>query len=285
MKYIFIINPASGKTNYNLIKKNINEVMQDQDYLILETKKPYDATIMAKKYKDDENAVIYSVGGDGTLNEIVNGIALGKCKLGIIPTGSGNDFYKSLKSYSKKEASIDLGLINNRYFINISSVGIDAQICNNANHIKHKNKFAYYISIIKTLFTFKHQEYTVKIGDLVYQNKFTIAAICNGKYYGGGFKIAPLASFDDDVFDVYLVDYMNRFKMINLMIKLLKGTHEKSPLLEKIKATNLSIKSNQDIILNIDGEIIITKNINIKMIPNAIKIINDQNLTNKILKK
>lgn len=285
MKYIFIINPASGKTNYNLIKKNINEVMQDQDYLILETKKPYDATIMAKKYKDDENAVIYSVGGDGTLNEIVNGIALGKCKLGIIPTGSGNDFYKSLKSYSKKEASIDLGLINNRYFINISSVGIDAQICNNANHIKHKNKFAYYISIIKTLFTFKHQEYTVKIGDLVYQNKFTIAAICNGKYYGGGFKIAPLASFDDDVFDVYLVDYMNRFKMINLMIKLLKGTHEQSPLLERIKARNINIKSKQDIILNIDGEIISTKNVNIKMIPNAINIINDQNLTNKILKK
>lgn len=285
MKYIFIINPASGKTNYNLIKKNINEVMQDQDYLILETKKPYDATIMAKKYKDDENAVIYSVGGDGTLNEIVNGIALGKCKLGIIPTGSGNDFYKSLKSYSKKEASIDLGLINNRYFINISSVGIDAQICNNANHIKHKNKFAYYISIIKTLFTFKHQEYTVKIGDLVYQNKFTIAAICNGKYYGGGFKIAPLASFDDDVFDVYLADYMNRFKMINLMIKLLKGTHEQSPLLERIKARNINIKSKQDIILNIDGEIISTKNVNIKMIPNAINIINDQNLTNKILKK
>ena len=138
MKYVFIINPASGKTDYNKIKENIIKTLENEDYEIYETKAPKEATQIANRFKNEENTVVYSVGGDGTLNEVVNGIAEGKCKLGIIPTGSGNDFYRTLKETKNENIRLDLGKVNGRYFINIASVGMDAETCNNANKIKSK---------------------------------------------------------------------------------------------------------------------------------------------------
>lgn len=287
MKYIFIINPNSGNVILDKIKANIRKAMDGLDYEIKETKSPNHATRIALKYKDEENAVVYSVGGDGTLNEVINGLAGGKCKLGIIPCGSGNDFYKSLDKYSKKESTIDLGIINDKfYFVNIASVGFDAEVCNEANLIKEKGRFkktAYYLGIIKTFLKFRFKSYHITCNEKEYNEKYTIIAICNGRYYGGGFQIAPLASFDDDLFDVYLASKMGRLKLINIFMKLMKGTHEKSKLIKKIKTTEINIESNKDMNVNIDGEIIKLKKINVKIVPNAITIYNDKKLVQKII--
>ena len=289
MKYIFIINPASGKWDYEVIKENIKNVMHGKEYVIKETKSPNHAMRIAKEYKNDENVIVYSVGGDGTLNEVINGIAKGKCKLGIIPTGTGNDFYKSLAKYNKKESTIDLGVANNNfYFINVASVGFDAQVSDAANTFKEKGKhkkIAYYLGIIKTFIKFKYQNYEIEINGKTYNHPYTIIAVCNGKYYGGGFQIAPLASFDDDLFDIYLATKMNRLTLITVFMKLMKAKHEKSKLVQKIKTTEVNIKSDKDIIFNIDGEIIKQKHINIKIVKDAITIYNDKQLVNKILGK
>lgn len=286
MKYIFIVNRTSGTTDYDRLENNINTYMEGHDYKIIETKCPMDATKIASKYKMDKDVIIYSCGGDGTLNEIINGIACGKCKLGIIPTGSGNDFYKSVKSYKKKESTIDLGLIGNRYFINIASVGFDAEVANYANEIKNasKNKkIAYIKGVLKAFRKYHNREYKIEVDNKIYNGKYTLLAICNGRYYGGGFKIAPLASFDDDHFDVYLAKNMNRLKLIFMLIKLLRGKHEKASVVKKLKALNMIVKCDEEMIVNIDGEIIKTKKLDIKMIPNAITLVNDASLAEKIL--
>lgn len=287
MKYIFIVNPCSGSKDYNVIKQNIKDTMLGQDYQIKETKCPNHAMRIAKKYKDDKNVIVYCVGGDGTLNEVINGIACGKCKLGLIPTGSGNDFYKSLEKYNKKESTIDLGLINGKfYFINIASIGFDAMVSNEANLIKEKGKFkklSYYLGIIKTFIKFRFQDYEVEINGKKEIKPYTIMAVCNGKYYGGGFQIAPLASFDDDMFDVYLANKMSRIRLIGVLMRLIKSSHEKSPTVKKYKTTEISIKSEKEMLVNIDGEIIKLKEVNIKIVPNAITIYNDKKLVDKII--
>lgn len=111
MKYVFIINPASGKTDYDKIKQNIMKTLENENYEIYETKAPKEATEIASRFKNEEDTIVYSVGGDGTLNEVVNGIAKGKCKLGIIPTGSGNDFYRTLKEAQTENVRLDLGKV------------------------------------------------------------------------------------------------------------------------------------------------------------------------------
>lgn len=285
MKYVFIINPASGKTDYNKIKENIMKNLENENYEIYETKAPKEATEIASRFKNEEGTVVYSVGGDGTLNEVINGIAEGKCKLGIIPTGSGNDFYRSLKESPNEEIRVDLGKVNDRYFINIASVGMDAETCNNANKIKSKLKIsiAYYLGLIHTFITFKSKRLKLKIDKNIYAGDYIIAAICNGKYYGGGFKIAPVASFDDNKFDIYLVSKANKLKLVKILLALLKSEHESYNEVRKYTGKNITISSESNLIVNIDGEITISKNIEIQMIEDAIYIYNDNALVQKIM--
>ena len=285
MKYVFIINPASGKTDYDKIKQNIMKTLENENYEIYETKAPKEATEIASRFKNEENTVVYSVGGDGTLNEVVNGIAEGKCKLGIIPTGSGNDFYRTLKEAQTENVRLDLGKVNGRYFINIASVGMDAETCNNANKIKSKIKLhsSYYLALIHTFLTFKSKSLKLKIDKNVYAGDYIIAAICNGKYYGGGFKIAPVASFDDNQFDIYLVSKASKFKLIKILLALLKSEHEKYNEVRKYTVKNITITSENNLIVNIDGEITISKNIEIEMIEDALIIYNNNELVQKIM--
>ena len=285
MKYVFIINPASGKTDYDKIKENIIKTLENAEYEIYETKAPKEATEIASRFKNEENTVVYSVGGDGTLNEVVNGIAEGKCKLGIIPTGSGNDFYRSLKEAQTENVRLDLGKVNGRYFINIASVGMDAETCNNANKIKSKIKLhsSYYLALIHTFLTFKSKSLKLKIDKNVYAGDYIIAAICNGKYYGGGFKIAPVASFDDNQFDIYLVSKAGKLKLIKILLALLKSEHEKYNEVRKYTGKNITITSENNLIVNIDGEITISKNIEIEMIEDALIIYNNNELVQKIM--
>ena len=270
MKYVFIINPASGKTDYDKIKQNIMKTLENENYEIYETKAPKEATEIASRFKNEENTIVYSVGGDGTLNEVVNGIAKGKCKLGIIPTGSGNDFYRTLKEAQTENVRLDLGKVNGRYFINIASVGMDAETCNNANKIKSKIKLhsSYYLALIHTFLTFKSKSLKLKIDKNV---------------YGGGFKIAPVASFDDNQFDIYLVSKASKFKLIKILLALLKSEHEKYNEVRKYTGKNITITSENNLIVNIDGEITISKNIEIEMIEDALIIYNNNELVQKIM--
>ena len=285
MKYVFIINPASGKTDYDKIKENIIKTLENEEYEIYETKAPKEATEIASRFKNEENTIVYSVGGDGTLNEVVNGIAEGKCKLGIIPTGSGNDFYRTLKEAQTENVRLDLGKVNGRYFINIASVGMDAETCNNANKIKSKIKLhsSYYLALIHTFLTFKSKSLKLKIDKNVYAGDYIIAAICNGKYYGGGFKIAPVASFDDNQFDIYLVSKAGKLTLIKILLALLKSEHEKYNEVRKYTGKNITITSENNLIVNIDGEITISKNIEIEMIEDALIIYNNNELVQKIM--
>ena len=140
MKYIFIVNPESAKGNAMKIIGNIEKICKQRkiEYEVCYTLEQGDATRLTQSYKEEEN-IIYAVGGDGTLSEVLNGVIGTKNKLGIIPAGSGNDFYRTIKELGKKEIKTDVGVINGKYFLNIACVGIDAEVANNVPLMKKKN--------------------------------------------------------------------------------------------------------------------------------------------------
>ena len=191
-------------------------------------------------------------------------------------------YYKEAQT---ENVRLDLGKLNGRYFINIASVGMDAETCNNANKIKSKIKLhsSYYLALIHTFLTFKSKSLKLKIDKNVYAGDYIIAAICNGKYYGGGFKIAPVASFDDNQFDIYLVSKAGKLKLIKILLALLKSEHEKYNEVRKYTGKNITITSENNLIVNIDGEITISKNIEIEMIEDALIIYNNNELVQKIM--
>lgn len=287
MRYIFIVNPESAKGNSMKIIANIEKVCKQENlpYEICYTLAPGDATRLALNYKDEEN-IIYSVGGDGTLSEVLNGVIGTKNKLGVIPAGSGNDFYRSLKELQQKEFKADVGLINNKYFLNIACVGIDAEVANNLPIIKKKNikvKNLYTASIVYTFATFKFKQIKFKCAEKEGTGEFTILSICNGRYYGGGYKIASNASLEDGILEIYYANKLKKLSIINLLLKLKKGKLENDKRITHFKTNEIQINSKQPIRFNVDGETVTDTNFNIKILPTAINIYHNEELEKQFL--
>jgi len=284
MKYIFIVNPKSGKGKGMVASKIIHEycLSNNIDCEILYTSKVGEAKFLADLNKDLKDTIIYSVGGDGTLNEVINGLAHSKVPLGIVPVGSGNDFYKSIKENDNKV--IDLGKVNNRYFINIASVGIDAEIAKSANEMKKyhiPSNLIYVTSIVKNIFEFNGIKLCVDDS----KKYLTMLTICNGRFYGGGFKIAPNAEMDDKLLDIYEVNKLSKFNTLKLLSKLLKGTHESDNSVIIYKTNKIKVESDIDLVCNVDGEIIISNIFDFNVEEGAIRLDNtDKIKVNRLLK-
>ncbi|HEY5585625.1 MAG TPA: diacylglycerol kinase family protein [Ruminiclostridium sp.] len=290
MKHIFIINPTAGKGKSLELIPFIEECFKDkvEELAIRVTEYPGHATEIAKEYSVSGKCRIYSIGGDGTVNEVVNGIAGTEATLGVIPTGSGNDFIRSFQSefdikdmivntINGEERSIDLARVNDKYFINISSIGFDANVGFNADKFKKvpgvSGSMAYLISIIYTVFKKKICNVNIDIDDKKMKVKVLLVAIANGRYYGGGFIPTPDAKLDDGLLDICLVSEMSRFQIINLFPKYKKGLHTHLKQVSLFKCKRINIESEEDLCLNIDGEIVTAQNINFEILENAIKVI------------
>lgn len=287
MKYIFIVNPESAKGNAMKIIGNIEKVCKQEhiEYEVCYTLAQGDATRLAQSYKDEEN-IIYAVGGDGTLSEVLNGVVGTKNKIGIIPAGSGNDFYRTVKELGKTEIESDVGVINGKYFLNIACVGIDAEVANNVPLMKKKNikvKNLYTASILYTFTHFKFKQIHFKSQEKDEKGNFTILSICNGRYYGGGYNISPKASLEDNYFDVYYINKLRLPSIINLLLKLKKGKLEQDKRTNHFKTNNITVTSEEPIRFNVDGETIENTKFEIKIIPKAIKIYHNVELESKFL--
>jgi diacylglycerol kinase (ATP) len=289
MKHLFIVNPAAGKGKGSKYIDEIKDFFKSRndEYIIETTEFPGHATDIAKRYSGITDLTVYSVGGDGTLNEVLNGIDINSNSLAIIPAGSGNDFFKSISGISEKNILrrtikgnlqyFDLGRVNGIFFLNISSVGIDAEVAQNADRFKKvpyiPGLFAYIMGIFFTVFKFRSSNLKINIEGEEFFRRTLLLAVANGKYYGGGMKLAPAADPQDGYFDIYHVDNLSPLKILLLFPKLIKGTHENLKEVSYFKGKEVEIISDNEVSLNIDGEILKALKFNFEIIPKALKII------------
>jgi YegS/Rv2252/BmrU family lipid kinase len=293
MNHLFIINPAAGKGKNIKLIPSIENIFKDKKdkYFIEVTKEVGHATVIAKSYSERGTYRIYSVGGDGTLNEVLNGMVNSSSSLVVIPSGTGNDFIKSIYDFNKqdkiedillkmingKEKYIDLCEVNGRYFINIASVGFDAEVAYNT--IKFKKlpfvggKLAYILGIIITVFNYKSYNLNIDIDGRKLKLNGLLVAIANGRYYGGGINVAPKAEIDDGLFNICAIEKVGRFKILTLFPKVIKGTHAEIKEVSFYSGSKIKIDSEDHIAFNIDGEITRGKEAKFRIIKNGIKII------------
>lgn len=291
MKYVFIVNPISGGISIDKKIKIIEEVCKERhlDYEIVVTEGKGDATKIAITYKNKPDHIIFSVGGDGTMNEVLNGLVGTNNMFGIIPLGSGNDFNKTLATIPEKEVMSDVGVINNRYFLNVLCIGIDSFVGYNAEKLKKTiipPSQIYNASVLYSLFKYRPEEMEFTFNEVNYRDRYMILTICNGKYYGNGYMISPEAQINSGSFDVFYVRAINKIMLSILIPQLKKGTHvnNKKHVHQEVSKA-LHIKANHDLICNIDGEILIDKEFDIQILEKAIKIFNDREFINDFLVK
>lgn len=290
-KHVFIINPAAGKSRGMDLIPEIKKIFQDSpnEYIIEITNAPGHAEILAASYSRQSKCRIYSVGGDGTLNEIMNGMAGTDSELAIIPCGSGNDFIRSitdnlnindllLKTVSSKAESIDFAKVNSRYFLNIASVGFDAEVVYNARKFKKvpgiSGSLAYMLSIIYTVFVFKGRHLEITVDSHKISGKFLLAAVANGKFYGGGMKPVPHADLRDGMLDICLIDALNIFKILAFFPKFMKGDHVSMKEAHFLKGRLVDIECfGRDISINADGEIFRGRKIQFEMQSKTLSVV------------
>lgn len=288
MKYIFIINAIAGRGKYKKILPNIEKICKERkiEYEIRYISEEKDGSQIALEYKDKEN-VIYVVGGDGTITRTLAGIVGTKNKLGVIPSGSGNDTYRTIKMLPKGETKIDLAKINDTYFINVACTGVDAEVANNLDKLKETKiptSQLYNASIIYTFVKFKHKRMKLHTSIKDIDSKYTILSICNGAYYGGGFNIAPKAELTDGLLDIYYGEKMSKIKMIPLLLKMKKGKHEGKRKIHKFRTDHVEINFEEEITFNVDGEKVTNNHFTIDILPKIIAVYNDDEFVEEVIK-
>ncbi len=289
MKHIFIINPTAGKADGFDLLRVIYSVclMNGNDFDFEFTNSIGDATKLAKKNAlENKQCIVYSVGGDGTLNEVVNGIVNTDAILGILPFGSGNDFFRMLsdtkidiisRTINGFIAETNIGYANKTHFINIASLGYDAEVAVNASIMKqHKlipNDMIYYASIFYTLLSYKFPNVKISFNDVDLEQKITLLAICNGKYYGNGIPIAPTANYKDNLFNICLADKINKARIPFLLTKVLKGEHESFNFVHTYQSDYIKAEAEQPISCNVDGETFTSDSFEFGIVKNKMKVL------------
>lgn len=282
--YHIIYNPQSstgnGKKVWDQIEKYL--INQSVEYKAYETTGPNSAKMYAKDItSDEENDKIIVIGGDGTLNEVVNGIRdYSKVTLGYIPSGSGGDFARDSRISSNLETALSsilnpkeykmmdiCNLTNaecNKRFAVSAGIGFDAAVCHEAMHsnIKsflnrlHMGKLSYTIIALKQILSTKDHGCTIILDEArkIKINNFYFIATMNHRYEGGGFMFCPKAKCDDGYIDVIVASNISKLKILALMPLALKGKHTKFKGIDIYKARKVQIFSDEKLPVHCDGE-------------------------------
>ena len=288
MKLLFILNPVAGKGKSMRFLPIIKEVCSKEqiEYTIKMTHHAGGATPLVKWGIEHGYDRIIAVGGDGTVNETVNGIIGSKAVLGVVPGGTGNDFIRSISSTKNTDQyildvihgevkSIDLGLCNGQYFINMASTGLDTQVVMHTEKVKKyfSGSAAYLIAAPFSILSYKGWDMKIQIDEETVQDKTLLVAIANGRYYGGGVMPTPDAKLDDGFFDLCHVKHLSRPRIFQLLPKYIKGKHMNLKEVYLTKGKEITITCDSDFPLNLDGEITMTSKASFKIINNAISIV------------
>jgi len=287
-KYCFILNPTAGKGRGKGYKEKIEnyEKKTKNEFKIVETEYPGHGEILSREACGQGFTHIISVGGDGTLFEVVNGAYGKEVSIGLIPCGTGNDFSRTINLpakleeqldviHGKRTKKMDLGKANDSYFINVFSFGIDALITRETQKIKRylPGTFAYILATIKMLMIYKPVEINLKSESRVFNGKVMLVALGKGEYYGGGMRITPGARVDSGDFQVCIVKALKKITFLKLFPMVFKGNHVYRQEVEVFRAKKVSVESSERMLLNADGDIIGECPVEIDLLPQSIKII------------
>ena len=285
MTHLFIINPAAGsRDRTEKYTKNIQKVCDARglSYRIEVSAAPGDCCRIARQAaQTGKEYRIYACGGDGTLNEVVAGVAgYDNASVTCYRGGSGNDFVKIFgdadafldleRLLDCKETTFDLMRCNDDICLNICSVGLDARIGTDVSNYKRLpllNGFrAYAVSTLINVVRGIGEHYVVEIDGEKIDGEQTMICACNGRYYGGGFNPVPFADPCDGLMDVLLVKKVSRLQVPTVIGKYKSGRFQELPhLVRHFRVKELTIHCDAPTPINLDGELRTAETVHIRL--------------------
>ncbi len=290
MKIKLIYNPVSGNGTFKNHLDYIIDKFQQKGFQIepyrTENKDSLDK--MLSQLQQDDYAKILVAGGDGTIHQVINCLLKYDINvpIGLFPVGTANDYAQCFNLPNNIEENVeimlkdnytysDVGLMNDKYFINVASLGVLVDISQRTN-TELKNSLgvlAYYLNGLTELPKLKAVKVKVTSDVMNYKGDILFMLIMNGRSAGGFKKIAPEASSNDGLLDVFIFKKCHNIELTSLLLAIINGDHVDSPHVIHFKTSNLAVNCNEEVGIDLDGEKGPDFPLKIKIIPQKLKII------------
>jgi len=285
---LFIVNPRAGVDRVKAIEEALQKHLDHQQYTyrIEETRYPKHGTEIARAAAASGVDVVVAVGGDGSLNDIIQGIRDTATVLGVIPMGSGNGMARSAGIPLKLEAAIkvlnknnvhaiDTGLVDNkRLFISNAGVGFDAVVTREFSQSKKRGFWSYVGIINKKIWSYKPKEWTIELDGKIIREKAFMITVANATQLGYNFQIAPVALMNDGFFDVVIIKKHPKLLSGIIGLQAFTDTLLNNRYVNHYKAKTVKISNAGNHVMQMDGEAIDCKpTIHIEIQEKSIKLL------------
>ena len=294
---VFLVNPASengatGRRWPEIANRAAAAGLVGQTLL---SERPGQLSELARQAVESDAELLVAVGGDGTVNEIANGIAgLDGVELAVIPRGTGWDFVRTYRiprrlddairvARDGRAREIDLGRARYRawsggdadaYFANIASAGMSGAIAKRANETTKAlgGKISYFWATLAVFARWRNAEVTVSVDGTTRRARMHDVVVANGRYFGGGMMICPDAAPDDGVFDVLLIGDLTKRDLVLTLPKTYRGRHLPHPKAELLRGTEVEVDAPSPLPVELDGEQPGTTPARFEVVPRALRL-------------
>lgn len=303
MKALFIVNPVSGRGHGESIIPQLESSLKSRDlnYMLVKTERPWHAAELADTAARNGYDLVVTASGDGTANEVVNGLmkaradGFNQTAFSILPVGTGNDMNFGLGNHLTIEdglralaegyrRKIDVGFVRGgdypqgRYFANCIGIGFDAVVGFEAAKIRWASGLPVYLmAVLKTVFLyFNAPEIRITLDGVTFSQRSLMTSIMNGQRLGGGFMTAPDGDPGDGWFDLCIVSEATRMRLFQLIPHFLKGTQSTQPEIKMMRGKRVKIEAlNGTLPVHVDGETLCYegKSLELELMPSALEFL------------
>ena len=291
LKQVLVIaNPAASRGGVVKALVKVRKLTREHkdccEFDFMVTEDPLHATELARTHARDYDLVV-AFGGDGTVNEVVQGLVGGNTPLAVIPYGTGNDFARSAGIPLKLDAAIDLlcqgaatlcdaGFVNGRYFVNAVGIGFDGRANYEAGKIRWlRGPPALLLAIFRTMMYWKAVHMTLTVDDQNISRTTYLIGISNGPFIGGGLKLNPAARINDGKLSVCHVADIAPLKIIINFGRLKTGTIDKLEEVTQLSGAHVTVESELPMPVHVDGEVLGLEihKLDLRILPGAIQLV------------
>jgi YegS/Rv2252/BmrU family lipid kinase len=286
-----IVNPAAGHGRGARLARTLGAEF-DRAGMTLEvavSPGPAEAARLAAGAVDEGHTTIVAVGGDGTANEVANGMIGSTAALALYPIGAGNDLARSL-GYPRgrkkrhlarwivseaKRRTIDVGEVNGRLFLNATGVGIDGDVAERVSGSRRlgASRLGYLVGALMSVATYRPQRMQVSIDGETLFGHFLAIIASNGRYFGNGMRPAPRARLDDGALDVTIAGEISKIGALGALARIYLGRHENGTTIVTRPARVIDIDLEHEMAMQLDGEVMRAEHLAIAIRPAALDVI------------
>jgi YegS/Rv2252/BmrU family lipid kinase len=239
--------------------------------------------------RETGDALLVVVGGDGTLHEVVNGAAGTGAEVAVLPSGTGQDFGRThgippsfddavRVVLTGSTRTVDIGRAafvgGERLFVNVGSVGMSGAVAQRANAMSKAlgGRATFFYALAREFVAWRNTEVTVRLDDDERRGRMHDVIVANGRWHGGGMKLAPDASWNDGLFDVVLIGDVNKLDFATTAPKLYSGGHVRHPKVEVLRSGSVVVDAAEALPLELDGEPVGMTPARFEVLPGALSV-------------